>query len=228
MGSLFLVRHATTADSAAGRNLGQSRDLPLADAGRALAEALAASLTAELLELPHDELRLVSSPARRCRETMAPVARVLGVGSEHIELERGLLEIDYGAWDGLTADESLARDPELRGRWLSDPYRTCTPGGESGADVAARAMPVVERLTAWAAADRSRVAIVVAHNHVNRVVLAQLLGWPMADYRRRLNQDPGGYSLVSFSARGRGSVLRRINATPSAEALRGEIESLPV
>lgn len=210
MGSLILARHATTTASASGRNLGGRSDAPLAPAGERLARQLAVSLAAELSELPHDEMRLVTSPALRCRSTLAPVAERLGLEMAAAEVEPGLLEIDYGAWDGLTADECLARDPELRAAWLHDPYVTRCPGGESGADVAARALPIIDALIAWAAADRARCAVVVAHNHVNRIVLTHLLGWPMRDYRRRISQDPAAYSLVSFGAEG--PVVRRINA----------------
>lgn len=219
MGSLFLARHATTDFSASGRNLGGRNDAPLSAAGEALAAALARAIGAELGELPHDELRLVTSPAARCRSTTAPVAGAVGVEPEAVEVEAGLLEIDYGAWDGLTADECLARDPELRAAWLADPFATRCPGGESGADVAARALPVFGRLSAWVAADRARCVIVMAHNHVNRIVLTDLLGWPMADYRRRLSQDPAGYSLVTFGADG--ATVRRINA-PAAEVVVGD------
>ena len=211
----MLVRHATTAASASGRNLGQANDMPLSPDGERLADRLAAALAAELAELPHDELRLVTSPARRCRRTLQPVARVLGVDSDRIEVEPGLLEIDYGAWDGLSAEECRARDPELRAAWEADPFATRCPDGESGADVAARALPVVRGLADWVAADRARCAVVVAHNHVNRLVLTDLLGWPMRDYRRRLSQDPAGYSIVTFG--GDGPVIRRINAAAAPD-----------
>ncbi|MEO8246056.1 MAG: histidine phosphatase family protein [Chloroflexota bacterium] len=214
MGSLVLVRHATTAASASGRNLGQASDMPLSDAGAQLAERLAVALAAELAELPHDNLRLVTSPAQRCRSTIAPVARTLAVEAERIEVEPGLLEIDYGAWDGLSAEECHARDPQLRAAWEADPYATRCPDGESGADVAARALPLVHALAAWAAEDRARCGVVVAHNHVNRLVLTDLLGWPMRDYRRRLNQEPAGYNIVTFG--GDGPVIRRINAAAAA------------
>lgn len=213
MGSLILARHATTAASASGRNLGGRSDAPLAPVGERLAAGLAASLAAELAELPHDEMRIVSSPARRCRSTLAPVAARLGLEMADARIEPGLLEIDYGAWDGLTAEECLARDPELRAAWLDDPYATRCPEGESGADVAARALPVIEMLSSWVAAARARCAIVMAHNHVNRIVLTHLLGWPMRDYRRRVSQDPAAYSLISFGADG--PVVRRINAPAS-------------
>lgn len=209
MGSLFLVRHATTAASASGRNLGQGDDPPLTDAGRHLAEALAATLAAELDELPHDEIRLVSSPALRCRETAGPIAATLGI-SGPAEIEPGILEIDYGAWDGLTAEECRARDPELRAAWEADPFRVRCPDGESGDDVARRAFPALERVEGWVGADRARCAIVVAHNHVVRLRMCALIGWPMREYRNRIASDPGSYSVVTL---GSGSpVVRRVNA----------------
>ena len=115
-----------------------------------------------------------------------------------IEVAAGLLEIDYGDWDGLTAEECRARDPELRAAWEADPYATRCPGGESGADVARRAFAVLAPVEAWLAADRARCAIVVAHNHVNRLRLCALLGWPMREYRIGCRRIPAGYSLVSL------------------------------
>lgn len=215
MGSLILVRHATTAASESGRNLGQRADPPLAAAGHQLAARLAGALRAELDELPHDELRLVSSPALRCLQTMAAIVRGLGAAVE-VELAPPLIEIDYGAWDGLTADECLARDPEQRAAWEADPYMTRCPDGESGADVARRAFAHLAVLEAWLAEDRARCVVVVAHNHVNRLWLCSRMGWPMREYRDRLAQDPGGYSLVTFSPDA--PVVRRINAAPEDKA----------
>lgn len=211
MGSLIIVRHATTAASEEGRNLGQRSDPPLAPRGTELAGRLGATLTAELAELPHDQLRLVSSPARRCRQTAATIAEVIGI-TRPSETDVGLLEIDYGAWEGLTAAECRSRDPGRRAAWEANPYRTRCPGGESGADVARRALPVFQTIEAWLAEDRARCAIVVAHNHVNRLRLCALLGWPMRQYRDRLAQDPASYSLVTFATAT--PVVRRVNARP--------------
>ncbi|HUF07302.1 MAG TPA: histidine phosphatase family protein [Candidatus Binatia bacterium] len=213
MGSLIIVRHSITAASAAGRNLGQHTDPPLAADGVALAERLGATLVVELAELPHDALRVMSSPARRCRQTAGIVAAAVGVDAGAVEIADGLLEIDYGDWDGLTAEECLARDPERRRAWEADPFETRCPGGESGADVARRSSAVLDPVDAWLAEDRARCAIVVAHNHVNRLRLCRLLGWPMREYRDRLTQDPAGYSLIGFG--GEAPVIRRVNAAPA-------------
>jgi broad specificity phosphatase PhoE len=65
MGTLILARHSITDASAAGRNLGQRSDPPLATDGVVLAARLGETLRAELDELPHDDLRLRRwSPAR--------------------------------------------------------------------------------------------------------------------------------------------------------------------
>ena len=212
MGSLFLVRHSITAAAAEGRNLGQRTDPPLTDAGAELAARLGLALRDELDELPHDDLRLVSSPARRCRETVVAVAEALGQDRSRIEVEPGLLEIDYGDWDGLTAEKVRDRDRERRAAWEADPWTIACPGGESGGDVARRAFPILERLEDWAAGDRARCAIVVAHNHVNRLRLCALFEWPMPTYRDRLAQDPAGYSLIGLG--GSAPVVRRVNAVP--------------
>lgn len=158
-------------------------------------------------------MRLVSSPARRCRQTAEAIAPHLGLAAEAIELLPGLVEIDYGAWDGLTADECRLRDPELRAAWEADPFGTRCPDGESGEDVARRAFAALDPVEAWLADDRSRAAVAVAHNHVLRLRLCDLFGWPMREYRQRLVTDPGGYSLVGFG--GDAPVIRRVNAAPA-------------
>lgn len=212
MGTLILARHSITEASAAGRNLGQRTDPPLAAAGVALASRLGSTLRAELDELRHHDVRLLSSPALRCRQTADAVADRVGV-ADAIEVHDRLLEIDYGAWDGLTADECRARDPEVRAAWETDPYATRCPDGESGEDVLRRVSAVLDPLEAWLAADRGRCAILIAHNHVNRVRLCALFGWPMREYRDRLSQDPAGYSIVGL---GNGTpVVRRVNSAPA-------------
>ena len=212
MGTLILARHSITEASAAGRNLGQRSDPPLVAEGTALAARLGATLHAELEELPHDDLRLHSSPALRCRQTAGAVVDAVG-GDIDVEFHSGLLELDYGAWDGLTADECRARDPDQRTAWEADPFTTRCPEGESGQDVLRRLSAALDPIEAWLAEDRARCAIVIAHNHVNRLRLCALFGWPMREYRDRLSQEPAGYSIVGLG--GETPVVRRVNAAPA-------------
>jgi len=214
MGSIVLIRHATTAASASGRNLGQRADPPLTLDGIELAHALGRALRAELAALAVDEVELVSSTALRCRQTLEAATGELAGPMPPARFETALLEIDYGAWDGLTNDECAARDAALRAAWERDPFATRCPDGESGAGVAARAFPVLASVTAWLGASRTRAALVVSHHHVIRLWLASLLGIGMADYRRVVTADPGGYSIVTHGDHG--ATIRRINATATS------------
>ena len=154
MGSIVLVRHATTTASQAGTNLGQRRDPGLTADGLLLAERLGRAITLELAELDQTELRLISSPARRCLETADGILVALPSSARpEVQVEAGLREIDYGTWEGLSEEECRRRDPELRAAWEADPFATAAPGGESGGDVAARAFPVLQTIQDWLAAD---------------------------------------------------------------------------
>ena len=210
MAWLLLVRHASTAASSAGRNLGQRDDPPLTDADRNAAADVGAALSLELSELGAVGTRIVSSPALRCRQTAAAIATGIGDPTTAIEVDARLIEIDYGAWDGLTAEECFVRDPDLRAAWERDPAATRCPDGESGQDVADRIAPAFAELWEWLATSEDRAVVVVAHNHVNRLELCRLLGWPLADYRRRLVQSPGGYNVIRRG--GEHPTIVRINA----------------
>lgn len=214
MGSLVLVRHATTDASRQGRNLGGASDPPLAPDGERLATAVGRALALEFAALPQGAWRAVTSSALRCRQTLDMVLAAMPAEAA-IEVEPALREVDYGSWEGLTAEECAARDPELRTAWEADPYGTRCPDGEAGADVAARAFPLLDALSDWLAEDRARNALVVTHNHVIRLRLASILGLDRRDYRRALRADPGSYSIVTVG--GARPIVRRINALPPAE-----------
>jgi broad specificity phosphatase PhoE len=215
MGHLVLVRHATTAASESGVNLGQRTDAPLVPGGRQLAARTGAAIAAELASIARGELRIVTSPARRCRETATIVADALGRPDLEPTADPGLWEIDYGAWEGLSADECRARDPALRAAWEADPYATRTPGGEAGSDVAARAFAALSPIEAWLASNSQVAAVVVTHNHVVRLRIAAELGLRMADYRRRVVADPGAYSILTL--RPDASSVRRLNVLPGPD-----------
>jgi broad specificity phosphatase PhoE len=213
MGHLVLARHASTEASQVGRNLGQRGDPPLSARGLQLADRLGVAVAAELQDISVSDLRIVTSPALRCVQTVAGISAHLS-SAPPVEVAPELIEISYGEWEGLTSQQCEERDPGTRSSWEADPFATAAPGGESGADVAARAFPIFESIVAWLSADPARVAIMVAHNHVNRLWLTAVFDWPMAEYRRRVAQDPAGYSIVSF---GDGPpFLRRINAVSQA------------
>ena len=133
--NLLLTRHGNAA--APDVMLGGQLDVPLTDKGRQEAEALAARLAGVRID------RIIASPMLRALETAQTIAR-----GWPIEIDERLREQDYGSWEGLTAAEIEARDPELRARWESDPATTHAPGGECADDVAGRVQSFLTELLA--------------------------------------------------------------------------------
>jgi len=150
MSEIVLVRHAETEWSRNGRHTGRT-DLPLTDLGRAGARALAERLRGRDFDL------VLVSPATRARET----CELCGLGAE-AQVREDLLEWDYGDYEGLTTPEIR----EQRPGWLL--WRDGAPGGESAADIGARADRVIAELSAL-----SGDAAVFSHGHMLRVLGAR-------------------------------------------------------
>ena len=99
---IFLVRHGTTMLNRSSRYRGR-RDVPLDRGGWDDAWSAAAYLSGAELDAVY------SSPLRRARDTARIVADAADV-PEVVDLP-GLVNLDYGQWEGLTAEESAALHP---------------------------------------------------------------------------------------------------------------------
>jgi len=164
---LYLVRHAAPEAWSAGRCIGRT-DVPLSESGRSSADRLAAAFAGL------DVAAVYATPLRRAAATAAPIAAAVG---REVTPCDGLTEIDFGAFEGLTPDEIARADPELYARWTTAPAAIRFPGGESYADVRARAVPAVEEI---ARRHPDRTAVAVAHAGPIRIVLAAALDMPDA------------------------------------------------
>lgn len=164
---IWLIRHAETEWSKAGRHTGRT-DIPLTDAGRAHAATLPERLGGQAFDA------VFVSPLSRARET----AQLAGLGDQ-AQPRDDLLEYDYGDYEGITTD-AIRRD---RPGWYL--WRDGVPNGESPDDVGARADRILEE----AAAVGGPVAL-VAHGHVLRVIGARWAGEP-ASFAGRLALSTG-------------------------------------
>ncbi len=168
---ILLARHGETPWNAEGRYQGQV-DIPLSDLGIAQATALGERLK----DLRID--RAVASPLARATRT-AQLA--LGPArAPRLAFDDGLLEIGHGEWEGLLASEIAERDPERLRAWREAPDTVLMPGagGESLQIVLDRAWPALARACDGLGAEDT--LLVVAHDAVNRVLLARILGLPLA------------------------------------------------
>jgi broad specificity phosphatase PhoE len=181
------VRHGETEWSASGKHTSRT-DLPLTEAGRRRAAELAPVLAQRKFAL------VLVSPLRRARET----CELAGLGDQ-ASLCEDLHEWDYGSYEGLTTPEIRADRPD----WVL--WRDGCPGGETPADVGARADAVLARLRA---ADGDTAAF--AHGHILRVVAARWLEMPVAA-GSRLALSAGSVSVLGFERET--SVLRLWNGT---------------
>jgi len=191
--TLVLTRHGLTTRSKPEQHLGQTIDVPLSDAGREQAERLAERLRMVAFE------RIFSSPLRRAQETADVVA-----AGRPVELDRRLLEMDYGAWEGLTYAQIDERDGRRRRAWERDPAVLRCPGGESGNDVAARAgaflVELLEEHVArhGASGTDEWPVLAVAHSSLNRVLMCVALGLPIREFRQRFTQSQVNITVLRF------------------------------
>ncbi len=162
---LYFVRHGETDFNVAQRLQGQYQTSLNAHGRQQAAHS------GELLKdlFARDRLRAgdfayVSSPLNRARETMEIVRGILGLDSTAYDTDDRLMEISYGAWEGLTLAEVKAREPGVLARRERDKWDFAPPGGESYRDVA-------KRVADWYASV-VRDTVVTAHGGVARVLMA--------------------------------------------------------
>ncbi len=199
MRTVLLIRHGHVEGLAPERFRGRW-DLPLTPLGRRQAQA-----TADYVRQRWPQTRAVfASPLARCQDTATAIAAALGL---RLETVVGLVDLDYGACQGLTRDEAAARWPLLVARWLVKPHRVQFPGGESLFAMASRAGQALTSCLDTAPPDGT-IAL-VAHDSVNRALLCQVLGMTLSEYWR-LRQDPCCVNVIEAGTAFR---LALMNAT---------------
>ncbi|MFJ1568399.1 histidine phosphatase family protein [Streptomyces erythrochromogenes] len=177
---ILLARHGQTAWSQLGKHTGRT-DVPLLEEGRQGAKLLGERLARDPWRgLPGLEVR--TSPLLRASES----CDLAGFGAR-AEPWDALLEWDYGDYEGMTPAEIQA----VRPGWLI--WRDGVPGGESVADVSARADEVV----AWARA-AERDVLVFAHGHILRTLAARWLGFE-ASFGARIRLEPTSLSVLGWA-----------------------------
>ncbi|MGH7127440.1 MAG: histidine phosphatase family protein [Planctomycetaceae bacterium] len=196
---LYLIRHgATDANERRPYILqGCGIDLPLSDAGRRQAAAVAEFLR------PFPIRAVFSSPLKRSIETAGAIAEPHGFDATPLQ---SLGECNVGRWEGKDWDSISCEHPEEYRAFMDDPWNTPYLGGESYADVLARTEPVLRRIMENYP---GRSIVVVAHQVVNRAYLAHLLKLDL-HHARGIRQSNTGINVIQF--RDGEAELRTLNA----------------
>lgn len=150
---VYLARHGETAWSLTGQHTGLT-DLPLTERGernaRRLAERLAGLAFAKVF----------TSPLQRATRT----CELAGFGAA-AEVDRDLVEWNYGKYEGLRTREIRGERPD----WQL--FRDGCPGGESPEQVGARANQVLSRVRA-----SKGDVLIFSSGHFLRMLAVQWLG----------------------------------------------------
>jgi broad specificity phosphatase PhoE len=201
---LLLVRHGATANNAERRFTGQS-DAPLSPLGQRQAEALAGVLADEPFDL------ILSSDLMRARQTAAIIA---AHNPTPLRFDPDLREVALGEWEGRVYADVAATDGERLTRWEADPKAPAPPGGESIAQLGARAAGAIARCQAEYPTGR---VLCVTHGAFIGALLCHLLGIPLA-HRTQFRYDNAGITELDLAAAH--GMLSRLNDT-------GHLRGLP-
>jgi len=193
---VVLVRHGQTAWNRVERFRGRA-DVPLDETGLEQAQLAGARIARDW-----PVAAIYSSPLSRARKTAEAIASRLDLPAQ---VHQGLIDIDFGEWQGLTREEARQRWPESVDAWFSAPHTAQIPSGESLEVLRARAMAAVRDI-------KSRhdggIVVAVAHAAVNRVILLGILGlgndrfWRLAQDTCAINvfeAQAGDFTLVSLN-----------------------------
>lgn len=164
MTRIVLIRHGQTAWNREARFRGRS-EIPLDELGLKQAEA-----TARYVALRWPVVAVYASPMNRTMQTAAIIAQAQGLSAQPLE---ELIDVDFGAFQGLLADEAERLYPEVYRAWLEAPHTVQFPGGESLGHVRSRVLKALEKMKLEYP---GQSVALVSHIVVNRVLLCAVLG----------------------------------------------------
>ncbi|MCU1504449.1 MAG: hypothetical protein JWM12_3803 [Ilumatobacteraceae bacterium] len=198
---VLLVRHGQTPTT--GKVLpGRAPGLHLADLGVQQAEKVAERI-AELKQVD----AIYASPLERARETAAPIAKARGM---KVQIERGLLECDFGDWTGAEL-KTLMKLPE----WATVQRAPSTfrfPGGESFTEMQSRMVGALDRLRAK---HPGGTVVCVSHADPIKAVAAHAMGTHL-DLFQRIVISTCSVTAVAYTIGG--PIVLTVNSTGASLA----------
>jgi broad specificity phosphatase PhoE len=178
---VVIIRHGRTEWNRVERFRGRA-DIDLDELGKKQAEATAERIAG------WDISAIYSSSLRRTMTT----AHIL---SDHLHLTSlplpGIIDIDFGAWQGLTPEEAVIRDSDLYVRWRKAPHTVTFPGGESLDQVKARAAAALDKILGFS---EDKTIVLVSHKVVCQVLILHLISLDNSHFWQ-IGQDVSAVNL---------------------------------
>jgi len=183
--TIILVRHGQTEWNRVERFRGRY-DIELNSTGLAQVR-----LTADRIARSWKPAAVFTSRLRRAMQTAEVIARACSLVAQSLE---GLLDIDYGDWQGLTPADAREQWPSLVSDWYEHPERVHIPNGESLQQVRDRA---VAALTTTASQFPGQTVVMVSHTVVNRLLLLGVLQAGNEQFWN-LGQEPCAINMIEI------------------------------
>ena len=183
MTEIILVRHGET-EWNVGEIFRGRIDIELNETGIKQAELLAKYLSKIKIDA------IYASPLKRALRTAEIIA---GYHKLDADIVPGLIDFNYGQWQGLSHQEVKDKYKELYTAWINRPDQVKMPAGENLDDVSKRAMDVVtDIITRY-----KRTVVLVSHRVVNKVLICALLGLDGSHFWN-IKQDTGGITTFTY------------------------------
>ena len=203
MTEIILARHGET-EWNVGEIFRGRIDIELNETGIKQAELLGGYLSEVKIEA------IYSSPLKRALKTAEVMA---GPHQLEVKITPGLIDLDFGQWQGLSLQEVENKYGKLYMEWTDSPDRVTIPAGESLDDVRQRAIGVVDGVIA----KYGGTVVLVAHRVVNKVLICALLGLDNSHFWN-ISQDTGG--ITTFTCENGRLILTEHNNTTYLKPLR--------
>jgi phosphoserine phosphatase len=184
--TFILVRHGQTDWNRVEHFRGRF-NVPLNETGRKQSEQVAKRISSKW-----KPAAIFTSPLSRAMETAETIAKKFHLSAL---TAYGLVDIDYGQWQGLTPEEARDQWPELVMNWYEHPEAVEIPDGETLLQVRNRAMSALREIS-WLHPDQE--IVLVSHTVVNRLILLEILGLGIECFWH-LRQEPCAINVIEKS-----------------------------
>lgn len=186
MTRIVIVRHGRTEWNRIERFRGRA-DITLDDVGIKQAEAAAERVKVWPISAVY------SSPLRRSSSTAEIIAASVDL---NVQSMAGIIDIDYGQWQGLSIEDVVAKDGRLYSQWIENPDKVKFPGGESFVEVRERASKAVDSLIQK---HPKESIVLVTHKVICQILILSLFGLD-SSHLWQITQDVCAMNL--FEVRG--------------------------
>ena len=193
--TVYLTRHGQTDWNSRGRMMGWT-DEDINELGR----VQSTKLSVRMEKIPLDAI--YTSPLTRAMTTGVIIGERRGIMPQPLQ---GLIEINYGDWEGLYRDEVAKNWPEQSRQMHDNPAGFVIPGGESYDQLEIR---VVGAFNEAVKTSEGKNILLVSHQGILKVLVAQLLeisyrNWSKFEVRNasmtKLTVDNGRVHLVTLN-----------------------------